>query len=225
MGESKQPILNGAFYGPSVPPQQSYHRHGRGRGLCCGPCCLLGFLFKIIITIVVMIGIVALVFWLIFRPTEVKFHVVDATLTEFNLTDNNNQIRYNLALDMSVRNSNKRIGVYYDRIEARAYYENELFATTTLTPFYQGRKNTTMLRPVFQGTSTITLRDSEITTFDREKNDGNFNIDIRLYLRIRFKVNRVKTRRLKPKIKCDLNVPFNRASTVAFNTKRCKIDY
>ncbi|PIA54380.1 hypothetical protein AQUCO_00900728v1 [Aquilegia coerulea] len=223
MGEQSQ--LNGAYYGPSVPPQRSYHSHGRGRG--CGPCCFLGFLCKLIVSIVVLVGIAVLVLWLVYRPTEIKVHVVNATLREFNLTDNNNQIRYNLALDMSVRNTNRKIGVYYDRIQADAFYEGEWFAGTEIDTFFQGRKNTTMIHPVFQGTSSIRLSGSDITRFDRERSDGTFNIDVRLNLRIRFKVGDVKTRRLKPNVKCDVRVPLtpNRASVGAFDTKRCKFNF
>ncbi|GKV50596.1 hypothetical protein SLEP1_g57299 [Rubroshorea leprosula] len=113
----KHSHLNGAYYGPAIPPARSYHRHGHGSG--CGCCCLLSFLIKLIVTAVVILGLAALIFWLIFRPNIVKFHVTDASLTQFNLTSDNN-LHYNLALNITVRNPNKKIGIYYDRIEANA---------------------------------------------------------------------------------------------------------
>ncbi|GKV50595.1 hypothetical protein SLEP1_g57298 [Rubroshorea leprosula] len=49
----------------------AYHRHGHGSG--CGCCCLLSFLIKLIVTAVIILGLAALIFWLIFRPNIVKF--------------------------------------------------------------------------------------------------------------------------------------------------------
>ncbi|XP_010246779.1 PREDICTED: NDR1/HIN1-Like protein 3-like [Nelumbo nucifera] len=224
MADAKQPHLNGAYYGPPIPPQQSYHRPGRGRGCGCG-CCLLSLLFKIIITVVVVVGIAVLVLWLVFHPNKVKFHVVNASLTEFNLTGNT--LSYNLALNMTVRNPNKKIGVYYDRIEARAFYDDVMFGSQTLTPFYQGHKNTTFLNPVFQGQSPLVLGTSELNDFNTDKTAASFDIDVKLYLRIRFKVGSLKTNKYKPKVKCEFKVPLvtNRSSVGGFETTRCDIDF
>ncbi|XVE75875.1 hypothetical protein DITRI_Ditri12bG0126800 [Diplodiscus trichospermus] len=220
---TKEAHLNGAYYGPSVPPAtRNYHRPGRGSGCGCG-CCLLKLLFNIIITAVVIIGLAVLIFWLIFRPNRVKFHVTDVSLTEFNLT--NNTLHYNLAVNMTVRNPNKRIGIYYDRIEARAYYEDQRFDMQTLTPFYQGHKNTSFLNPVFSGQHLVTFGgDQTNSEFNEDRTSGIYDIDVKLYLRIRFKVGKIKTGRFKPKISCDLKVPLN-ATSGAFKTTKCDLDF
>ncbi|PPE02485.1 hypothetical protein GOBAR_DD00469 [Gossypium barbadense] len=180
----KQAHLNGAYYGPSIPPPtRTYHRPGRGSGS-------------------------VFIFWLIFRPNKVKFHVTDVQLTQFNLTSNNT-LHYNLALNMTIRNPNRRIGIYYDRIEARAYYEDQRLDTETLTPFYQGHKNTSYLNPVFVGQQFVRLGADETSEFNEDRVNGVYDIDVKLYLRIRFKLGRVKTGRFKPRISCDLKVPLN----------------
>ncbi|XP_058078938.1 NDR1/HIN1-like protein 10 [Magnolia sinica] len=226
MAEAKQVPLNGAYYGPPIPPQQTHHRRERGSG-CCGPCCLLSTLFKLIVTIIVVLGIATLIFWLIFRPSKMKVYVENATLTEFNLTDNN-ILRYNLALDVAIRNPNKRIGIYYDRLEARAYYEGERFGYNPLPAFYQGHKNTTNLHPVFSGQIPISLGNSDVVDFNREKGEGFFSIDVKIYARIRFKVGSVKTRRFKPDFECELKVPLTKngsSSAVRFTGTKCDVDF
>lgn len=121
--------LNGAYYGPSIPPPtkktRSYHRHSHGSS--CNPLsCLCGCIFnlfcQILITILVALGIAVLVLWLVYRPNAPKFHVNEATLTEFTLSPNNNTLYYNLAVNMTFRNPNKRIGIYFDKVEARPEY-------------------------------------------------------------------------------------------------------
>ncbi|KAJ8900043.1 hypothetical protein K2173_024158 [Erythroxylum novogranatense] len=202
----KQPHLNGGYYGPAIPPQRSYHRH-RSSGCGCG-CCLLSFLLKLIVTAAIIIGVAIFVFWLIVRPNRVKFHVTDSNLSQFNFTANNT-LQYNLALNVTIRNPNKKIGIYYDSIEARAFYEDHRLNSVFLTPFYQGHKNTTVLNPVFRGQQLVLLTSDESSQFNEDKTSGVYDIYVKLYLRIRFKVGKFKTGKLKPKIGCDLKVPLN----------------
>lgn len=205
---------------------------GRKDGCGCCSClcgclfsCLLSLIFQILFTILIIVGLAAFVFWLVFRPNEVKFHVTDASLTQFNF-GTNNTLHYNLALNISVRNPNKRIGFYYDSFEANAYYQGQRFNTQSLTPFYQGHKNTTVLNPVFQGQQLVLLGSSEVSNFDSDKTDGVFGINVKLNLRIRAKLGWIKVGHFKPKIKCGLNVPLksNGTSSSAFEATKCDFD-
>ncbi|KAJ9184559.1 hypothetical protein P3X46_004273 [Hevea brasiliensis] len=220
----KQANLNGAYYGPAIPPPNTYHRPGRSCG--CG-CCLLSCLLKIIIAIVVVAGLAVFIFWLVVRPNKVKFHVTEATLSEFDYATNNNTLYYNLSMTISVRNPNKKIGIYYDRIEAKAFYEDQRFGYDSLAPFYQGHKNTSILTPAFEGKQVIpALGGEELTKFNQEKTSGVYSIDVKLYLKIRFKIGKIKVGKFKPKIECDLKVPLSTNGTVApIETTKCDWDY
>ncbi|KAA8518501.1 hypothetical protein F0562_015975 [Nyssa sinensis] len=237
MADAKQSHLNGAYYGPSIPSTKSYHRPGRGGGgggcfSCCCGClcsCIFNLIFQIVLTAVVIVGIAIVVVWLIFRPNKVKFNVTDATLTEFNIsTPTNTTLYYNLALNMTIRNPNKRIGIYYDRIEARAFYQGQRFAATDLQPFYQRHKNTATLNPEFKGQNVVMLGDSELSNYNSEKSSGTYSIDLKLYLRVRFKFGLFKSPKFKPKIECDLKVPLEsngQTSSGTFETTKCHFDW
>uniref|UniRef100_A0A2N9GB02 Late embryogenesis abundant protein LEA-2 subgroup domain-containing protein n=1 Tax=Fagus sylvatica TaxID=28930 RepID=A0A2N9GB02_FAGSY len=223
----KQSHLNGAYYGPSIPPPtRSYHRPGRNSDCgCCG--CLISFFLQLIGTIVVIVGLAVLIFWLVFRPNRINFYVTDASLTQFNFINNTTTLNYDLALNITIRNPNKKIGIYYDSIEANAFFDGQRFGTVFLTPFYQGHKNTTILSPVFKGQQLVLLGASELSDFNSEKSVGVYDINVKLYLGIRFKLSKVKTWRIKPKIKCDLKVPLssNGNSVAAFETTKCHIRF
>ncbi|ERN16146.1 hypothetical protein AMTR_s00030p00214230 [Amborella trichopoda] len=137
--DAKGAHFNGAYYGApqgvTVPPPHAYHRPPRGRG--CGPCCILTTLLKLVITIMVILGIAALVAWLILHPNK---------------------------LDISIRNPNKKIGICYDKVDAMAYYEGERFSWASLPAFYQGHKNTTVLQPKFTGQQLMLLNSYSIPT-------------------------------------------------------------
>ncbi|XP_058087909.1 NDR1/HIN1-like protein 10 [Magnolia sinica] len=200
---------------------ETKQRHGRSGS--CGPCCLLSTLFKLIISL----GITALVLWLIYRPSKMRVFVGSATLTEFNLT-NNNTLHHNLALDVAIRNPNKRISFYYDKLEATAYYEGERFSYAPLPTFYQGHKNTTDLHPVFSGQVAIPLKSSGVVDFNSEKEEGFFSINVKIYAKIRFKIGPLKTNHYKPDFECKLKVPLKMngsSSTVEFTGTKCDVDF
>ncbi|XP_041028954.1 NDR1/HIN1-like protein 10 [Juglans microcarpa x Juglans regia] len=204
-----------------------------GCGCCSCLCgclfsCLISLVLQILFTVLVIVALAGFIFWLIFRPNEIKFRVTDASLTQFNFTANDNTLHYNLALNVSIRNPNKRIGIYYDRIEANAYFGGQRFDTETVTPFYQGHKNTTVISPVFKGQQLLTLGGSEVFNFDSEKADGVFGITVRLNLRIRPKLSWIKIGHFKPKIKCGLKVPLTsngKSPTGAFESTKCSLDF
>lgn len=237
MAETKQPHLNGAYYGPSIPPpskSRSYHRPGRGSSCnpfsCCCGCifdCIWCCFCQILIGLLVTIGIIALILWLVFRPNKVKFYADDAQLTQFEFSTTNNTLYYNLALNMTIRNPNKRLGIYYDSIEARAFYEGKRFHSVNLERFYQGKKNTTNLHAVFQGQQLLLLDSGEISKYNEQRSSGTFDIEVKLYLRSRLKFGWVKSPKIKPKIECDLKIPLdsNRTSSGAFESKRCGLDW
>ncbi|KAI3957979.1 hypothetical protein MKW98_020621 [Papaver atlanticum] len=183
--------------------------------ICCVPKCI----FKIILSILIALGLAVLIVWLILRPiNHLKFNVTDASLTQFNITGND-MLHYDLAVDLNLRNPNKKIGVYYDQIEARAFYDGRRFDSVMLTPFYQGHKNTTILRPVFKGQRLLPNVQGE---YNKDMVDGKFNVEVKLYLKMRFKAGVVKTTKFKPRVKCEFEVPLAGSNpAIGFTPKKC----
>ena len=219
----KQPHLNGAFYGPAVPPPpKTYHHHAHRRGCAC---CLLTTFLKLLVTIVVVVGIAVLILWFLFRPHKLTFDVTDAELTRFNISGN--QLHYNLALNLTIRNPNKRIGVYYDVIEASPFYKDQRLNTQWLPPFYQGYKTTTVLSPHFDGQQIVFLAGDKLTEFNGETLAGIFNVDLRFRLQLRLKVGVVRIGKFKPKVNCELKVPLksNANSFTFLQATRCDFDF
>lgn len=219
----KQPHLNGAFHGPAIPPPaKTYHRHGHARGCAC---CLLTTFLKLLITIVVVVGVAVFILWLVFRPHKLTFDITGAELTRFNITGN--QLHYNLALNLTIRNPNKRIGVYYDVIEASPFYKDQRLNTQWLPAFYQGHKTTTVLSPHFDGQRVVFLSGEELTEFNTETLAGSFDVDVKFRLRLRLKLGAVRIGKFKPKVNCELKVPLksNANSFTFFQTTRCDFDF
>lgn len=219
----KESQLNGAYYGPAIPPQRTqrtYRSVGRSSG--CGPCCLLCNLIKFIISIVIILGIIVLVLWLVLRPNAIKVHATSASLTQFSLS--NGSLQYNLNVNMSIRNPNRRIGLYYDYIEASSYYDGSRFGfDNSLEPFYQGHKNTSYIDTKFNGQNAL-VSDSVASTYSKEKNDGYYNIELKVRPKLRLKIWIFKIKHIKPKINCDLKLPVPGTSG-SFSETKCDVDF
>ncbi|KAK1411884.1 hypothetical protein QVD17_32716 [Tagetes erecta] len=234
----EQPHLNGAYYGPPV--TKSSHRPGRRGGggtcnplTCCCSCicsCIFNLIFQILITIAIFLAIIGFIFWFIFRPNVPKFHVDDVTLTRFDLSPTNNTLYYNLVTNMTFRNPNRRLGIYYDVIEANAWYHGRRFSTVDVQGFYLGHKKENNVSTVFKGEQVVDVGNGVKSKYDSEKNDDNvYKIDLKLRLKIRFKVWWMKTPKFKPKFDCDLKVPLSaskgKVSSVKFERTKCDFDW
>ncbi|KAK7345244.1 hypothetical protein VNO77_15838 [Canavalia gladiata] len=154
---------------------------------------------RVLAKLLVIVTIAGFTFWFIVRPKEVNFHVTNATLTQFNYS--NDTLYYDLALNVEVRNPNKKISMYYNYIEALALYQD-----------------------------VIPLNKDQISEmYNNEKRYGIYHIDVKLNLKVKFNLGWYKTKNLKFKVACNLQVPlqsYNGTSPAAgFHATRCNWDY
>ncbi|XP_057446882.1 NDR1/HIN1-like protein 10 [Lotus japonicus] len=193
------------------------------RCFCCCYCTIYMLMF--------MVMIASIIFWIIISPSSVKFHITDASLTRFNLTSDHN-LYYNFRVNITVRNPNDNIIVYYRRITAIAWYKDNDFAFFSITPFDQGHKNTTFLGPVvFEGQSVMKLGSKQLAEYAEESRMGIYtDLAVDLDLRIRAKYGRFKSSRFNPPVvQCRrLRVPLiisNGKSPPSFNVTKCRTGY
>ncbi|XP_026385114.1 NDR1/HIN1-like protein 10 [Papaver somniferum] len=132
-------------------------------------------------------GIVFLKLFSISAYENMKFHVIDASLKEFYLT-NDDILHYNFAVTISVRNSNKVARISYGEIRSKIYcYGEDLGFVPLYMSFWQGPKNTTLLHPVFKGKTLFKLRGSRLEDFSYGQRDGSYIIYVYLYLTVQVK--------------------------------------
>ncbi|XP_008241421.1 PREDICTED: protein YLS9-like [Prunus mume] len=154
------------------------------------------------------------IFWLIFLPQELKFTVTDASLRKFDLTNTtpNTTLYYNLALNISIGNHNKKVGVYLSHIQAMANYGDKSFATVNniSTSFYQGHKSISTVRAVFEGHQVVVLEELELSRFNSERCAGVYNIDVKLGLWVKARYGKIETGCISPpSIDCQLKIPLS----------------
>jgi hypothetical protein len=164
-----------------------------------------------------------------YLPTNLEFHVTEASLSNFNLTSNTT-LSYKLEAKITSRNPNKHVEVYFRKVTAIAWYKDHDYASVDLTPFDQGHKNTTVLNVVFQGKGFIKLKPKQLFEYNEETRLGIYNdLAIDLEFLIRYKLGRYKSGRFKtPTIQCrrlslSLISNGNSSQSPSFHGSNCKI--
>ncbi|KAG0478576.1 hypothetical protein HPP92_013295 [Vanilla planifolia] len=205
----QQPPLTGSYYGPPVyaypapPPNPNRPRR------------LLTVLIRAFIISCVIIGLVVLILWIIYRPQKMQISVASASLRTFNLSSadpaGNRFLSFNLSANLSVRNPNKRVGIYYDWLEAHAVYEGKRFGWASLPAFYEGRKSSFVLPVEFEGRSAVLVGDGGAEDFRRENTSGTFPVDLWVFGRVRYKFGAAVTRRYVMRARCELRLPLAKA--------------
>ncbi|KAI3963022.1 hypothetical protein MKW98_028962 [Papaver atlanticum] len=193
----------------------------------------LCFRCYVILTFTIFVGGVAcLTIFIDFVPYQhMKFYVNDASLTEFYLT-NDDVLHYNLAVNISVRNSNKMERISYSSIRSKTSCYGKYLALVPLLSFRQGTKSTAFLHPVLQGQTLLKLRGSYLKDFNHDQMDGSYTINVDLYLRTQLKhAGGGKGPKIDYRVKCGLfrvqlfgSPSSNNPEQIggSFKTKRCE---
>ncbi|MQM22943.1 hypothetical protein Taro_056002 [Colocasia esculenta] len=223
MYQGQPPKPAGAYYGPAVPPRN----HSKSRHYCC---CLFTTTLKLLIGAAILLGVLALVLWLVLRPNNINVHVNTASLTLFNLTapgSANNELAFDISTVVAVRNPNRKVGVYYDWLEVGVYYQDQRFSWATVAAFYQGHKNTTTLRNSYVGRVALYLNSAGVQDFEQQRRAGTFDVTLRLRGRARFGVGSIKTPRRDMKANCFMAIPYdpNRATGRTFSGTKCDVNW
>lgn len=143
---------------------------------------------------------VILITWLVIMPHKPKYYLDYASVKEFNTTSDG-LLNTNLNFNISTRNSNRKVAIYYDLLQAYLLYGEKQIGWSTLPEFYQRRKNTTSLQTTVTGQEvaldTDTARDLKL-----EQTSGTLDLNLKFYARVRFKVGSWKSRRYTMKVRC-----------------------
>ncbi|KAG8054647.1 hypothetical protein GUJ93_ZPchr0001g30075 [Zizania palustris] len=227
--EHKVDHLDHPYYGPPIPPVEPHGGAAAGGRRCvvvANPYALCRRAFRVLTLALIAVCVVALVLWLVYQPTALKAYVDSAELTRFDLVldGGRQQLRYNLTVAVTIRNPNREHAVLYQRLEAVALYGGERFGYVDLPRARQARKSTMVIKPSFRGQGVVL---TDTAAFGREKEEGFFNINVKLHTRIRLKGIVVHSAEHRTDVDCYIRVPDpTNATAVAlgFTPVQCHVD-
>ncbi|KAL5730938.1 hypothetical protein ACHQM5_003714 [Ranunculus cassubicifolius] len=142
---------------------------------------------SIFLGLLLIAGVVVFIVWLSLRPHRPRFHI-----RAFSIPGLNQEVgiqNAGVSFDVTARNPNINIGIYYDAMDANVYYRDQNIGQTPLMfPFYQPKKNTTWIHGDLGG-ATLTVDSSKWQAFVDEIAKGKVVFRLELKSGIRFKVS------------------------------------
>ncbi|XP_020421235.1 NDR1/HIN1-like protein 3 [Prunus persica] len=144
-----------------------------------------------------------------------EFNVTNAQLNRLNYTETNHTLSYNLALNITLTNPNKKILFKLTDIQVIAYHQNKRFGLVTLmdrqTSFDQNPKSSSVFNnAVIQGWKPMMFEEPVLPNADL------YNIDVVIAFR-------EKGAGLSGQVMCNLKLPlsFNGTSWNCYKTRKC----
>ncbi|KAJ1254475.1 hypothetical protein BS78_05G058400 [Paspalum vaginatum] len=147
-------------------------------------------LLCILFTLAVLAGVVALILYLVLRPTHPRFSLQDATLRQLDLTSNTSAPQLSTAVQVTLasRNPNARVGVYYDRLDVYLSYKyQQVTLATRLPPVYQGHGDVDVWSPVLSGPG-VPFAPFLAGALGKDVESGLVIMEVRVDGRVRWKV-------------------------------------
>ncbi|KAJ4977792.1 hypothetical protein NE237_008572 [Protea cynaroides] len=197
---------------PSPENAARYERYSRGkprRGCCCRCFCCC---FSFIVTLIVLIGIAALVFYLVVKPKAPSYSVSSISIVGFNLNQLTSQtLTPEFDVYVSADNPNTKIGIYYEPSSSVEIYSssNVKLSNGTVPVFYQPTQNVTVFEVIMKG--TVPLTTALNSTLLQEQSAGKIPLELYCNVPVKLKIGSVSTWKITVKVTC--NIVVNSLST------------
>lgn len=173
------------------------------------------------LAIIFLVGLIVLIIWLVVKPKHLVYSIESGSIVGYNLAETNH-LNSTFKFVIKAYNPNKKVSIYYDKVETWVSYDKQKIAFNTLAPFFQPRKNVTMLG-VNLVAHDVALSGDTAADLKRERSGGTVVLDFRMRAKIRVKVGGWKSRHRTLRVKCS-PVLVRYKSTRAFHRKSCDVD-
>ncbi|KAG6573210.1 NDR1/HIN1-like protein 13, partial [Cucurbita argyrosperma subsp. argyrosperma] len=158
----------------------------------------------IFLSLLLIVGIITFILWLSLRPHRPRFFIHDFSVPGLGLETGfeNAQIAFNV----TARNSNLNIGIYYGSITGSVYYRDQKIGSTPLLDsYYEAPKTTKVLAAVLSG-ATLNINNERWMEFNNDRSKGTVAFRLEITSTIRFRISTWDSKRHGMHANCDVSV-------------------
>jgi len=141
-----------------------------------------------------------LITWLETKPKKLRYTVENASVQNFNLT-NDNHMSATFQFTIQSHNPNHRISVYYSSVEIFVKFKDQTLAFDTVEPFHQPRMNVKQIDETLIA-ENVAVSKSNSKDLRSQNSLGKIEFEVFVKARVRFKVGIWKSSHRTAKIKC-----------------------
>ncbi|KAF1897350.1 hypothetical protein Lal_00035053 [Lupinus albus] len=177
---------------------------------------LLRRIFGGIVAFIVLILFIIFLIWIILRPTKPTFMLQDVTVFVFNLSSTQspsfvpipNTITITMQVTLLAHNPNKRIGIYYQKLDVYASYRSQQISlATAIPPTYQGHKDFTIWSPFLLG-GAVPVSPYTLSSLQQDQNDGAVMVNLKVNGRVKWRVGNWISGRYHIYVNCPAYIRF-----------------
>lgn len=139
---------------------------------------------------IIVIGVIVLVMYLVFHPTEPKVNIASGTLNALYI-DSGMFLNADLTLLMNFTNHNTKVHFKFQFISFNLYFDNILIATRTMEPFAMASRKYTLANVEFV-TSGVYLQPNEVQELRNEVNNNRVRLKLEGAFQTGFKLGRLR---------------------------------
>lgn len=212
------PRNQSAFQRP-LPPVLSLAIPPKRRSCCCRVICCI---FSLLLVLLLVVGIFALVFYLVFHPKVPDYSIDRLRITDFRLNlDLSLYARFNVRV--TAKNPNKKIGIYYEKGgKMSVWYKDTNLCQGHFPAFYQGPLNTTATDVTLSGQNQY--GNTLMQALQQQQQTGNIPLDLKVDQPVSIRVQSMKLGKVRFLVDCKLTVD-NLSSTnlISIKASSCRI--
>ncbi|KAK9079094.1 hypothetical protein SSX86_000764 [Deinandra increscens subsp. villosa] len=183
---------------------------------------LIRLIAIVLLALIVLVGLTVLIIWLTIKPKKLVYSIDDGSIHNYNLSNANHlNATYNFIL--RAYNPNKKVSVYYDKVDIVVMYDDDTLSRGTIDPFHQPKRNATRFK-LNLASHDVPLRDDVAREIKTERSSGRVEMTVKLKARIRFKVGAWKSRHYHMKVSCAPIMVHFSTSSKGFQRTICDVD-
>lgn len=176
---------------------------------------------SIFLSLLLILGIITFILWLSLRPHRPRVHIHDFSVP--GLTQENGFENAQISFNVTLRNSNQHIGIYYDAMDGSVFYRDQKIGSKSLlASLYQQPKTTTIVNDALSG-AALTVTSQHWMEFSNDRAAGSVTFRLDLASTIRFQVSTWTSKRHRMHASCTVSVGADGSILPLFKDKRCPV--
>lgn len=212
------------------PPRKPVNRRNPRR--CCKRCLITSC--SILVLLIFLVGLAALIIWILFKPKIPQFSVQDVRINKLNVTatydtataslkaTNPTYVDTDILFTIHASNPNKKIRIDYKKVNVQMTYLGANVGKAAIPGWYQEVANTTTLHSSILATrAPMTYSDGSALLLDISAND--IPLDARIDTKVAIKMRDWKTPAVWIHVDCNFHVaPPSAPGGAKLLNKSCK---
>ncbi|XP_071730973.1 uncharacterized protein At1g08160-like [Rutidosis leptorrhynchoides] len=183
---------------------------------------LIRLIAIVLLTLIVLVGLIILIIWLTIKPKKLVYTIEDGSIHNYNLT-NGNHLNASYFFILRAYNPNKKVSIFYDKVDINVLYDDQTVSRGTIDPFYQPKRNATRFK-LNLDSHDVALPEQTARDLKMERSSGRMEMEVKLRARLRFKVGVWKSRHYRLKVSCAPIMAHFSSSSKNFQMTKCDVD-